>query len=100
MSSLLSSQLSPAPENVSEPQGDRTETDLRRATSDLYFSLVPQAMAKRWWKAFNVDPVLPIEKEAWRRMYRMPDHAHIEKQMQDDLLSKESPRRSSSLPTS
>jgi len=91
MSSLLSSQLLASARKRLRATEDRTETDLRRATSDLYFSLFHRLCEALVEGLQPSDPVLPMEKEAWRRMYRMPDHAHIEKQCKDAHLSK-SPR--------
>lgn len=66
----------------------RTEADLRRATSDLYFSLFHRLCETLVEGLSPSDPVRPAEKEAWRRLYRIPDHKHVERQCRDQKIEK------------
>lgn len=60
----------------------RTESDLRRATSDLYFSLFHRVCGTLVEHLHPNPDNLP-EVDAWRRLYRVPDHKFVEKQCRD-----------------
>ena len=67
------------------PRKGLSESDLRRAVSDLYFAMfhtVCETLASILQNAEHEA----ASKEAWLRLYRLPDHAHVAKQCDDGRL--------------
>ncbi len=62
-----------------------TEGDLRRCVSDLYFALF-HAICETLAGMIQGDERLPISKEAWLRLYRLPDHAAVAKACDDGRI--------------
>ncbi|SEK79345.1 hypothetical protein SAMN05443999_102275 [Roseovarius azorensis] len=79
---LLSTEfLETAKKRVSAIPG-RTESDLRRATSDLYYALfhrVCEALIEPIGVVFDSNPF----KEMYRTLYRIPDHGFLEKRCKE-----------------
>lgn len=67
------------------PERVAGEADLRRCLSDLYFALFHTLCETL---AFSVkdDVVSPAAREAWLRLYRLPDHALVAKGCDDTRI--------------
>lgn len=69
---------------LNEPIASRTETDLRRATSDLYYALF-HAVCGSLVEPLRTHEDVPGLKEIYAALYRKPDHGRIEKQSKNVL---------------
>lgn len=59
-----------------------TEADLRRVTSDLYYALFHR-ICEALVAPLGADPDNPAFIEAYKNLYRQPDHSHIEKKCKE-----------------
>lgn len=70
---------------------DRTEADLRRCVSDLYYSLF-HAVCEALIEPVQPDPDNRASVETYLTLYRLPDHGYLEKkckEVTDHRFSKE-----------
>lgn len=72
-----------ARKRVAVPQAC-TEGDLRRATSDLYYSLFHR-ICEALVEPIGSDSTHPAFVDTFRTIYRLPDHALIERRCKDIL---------------
>lgn len=76
--------LETARKRLGEP-ASRTETDLRRAISDLYYALF-HALCETLAGLVAADSDRAASKEAWLSLYRLPDHEHVAKRCRDGRI--------------
>ena len=62
-----------------------TEPDLRRAVSDLYFAML-HTICETLAGTLGEPLSYTAAKEAWIRLYRLPDHAHVAKHCDDSRI--------------
>ena len=66
-------------------EGHLTEPDLRRAVSDLYFAML-HTICETLAGTLGEPLSYTAAKEAWIRLYRLPDHAHVAKHCDDSRI--------------
>lgn len=69
---------------VNGPVAERTETDLRRATSDLYYALF-HAVCGSLVEPLRTHTENPGFKEIFALLYRKPDHGRLERKSRQAL---------------
>ena len=88
MSSPLSEQLVQCAMRRIGSAPNLTEADLRPATRDLYYALFHRLCEALVEGLKQSDPVTPVERVAWQRLYRLPSHAYVVKQCKSDFVAK------------
>ncbi|MFZ5708773.1 MAG: hypothetical protein ACOY4T_03675 [Pseudomonadota bacterium] len=68
-----------------DPQTKISEADLRRCVSDLYFAMF-HAVCETLAFIIQGEEDLAITREAWVRLYRLPDHSVVAKNCDDGRL--------------
>ena len=86
--SLLSSPLLRVAIARINDSAERSEANLRRATSDLYYAMF-HAMCEAVVEPFAVQPESEAFLEAYTRLYRQPEHGHIERRCKEISRSDE-----------
>lgn len=76
--------LDTAKKRLGERTG-RTEADLRRAVSDLYYALF-HVLCETLAALVDADSDRAASKEAWLSLYRLPDHDFVAKRCRDGRI--------------
>ncbi len=80
--SRLSEQLVATARHRLEVRPGLSEADLRRATSDLYYSLL-HALSEALVESIGSNPDSAAFRETYVNLYRLPEHSYVEKRCKE-----------------